>query len=302
MNDVTVDILTSINAAFYEQQHASFSATRDAPWPGWERCDGLWGDVVSDGKTVNVLDLACGNLRFERFLAAAHPDVPMRILAVDACDELAAEALGGMADAAGPGAGEVHDRSAVFGSRVCAAEDARAVHDVTYAHADLVDNVRASRPLVGRAPERKPEESSAPEAPGPFDIVVSFGFMHHIPSYELRERFLGQALGQLSAGGVCAVSLWRFLDDARLAAKADRDHDRAMDELGLASRPDVELEPGDRIIGWQGRKGAWRYCHGFSDDEADRLVVYAADRAELVARFDADGKSGRLNTYLVFRR
>lgn len=346
MNEATIEILTAINAAFYDCQHASFSATRDAPWPGWRRCDALWDDVIdaasagcaaepdpagytvgsdpggraagaaSVGHAVRVLDLACGNLRFERFLAEVRPSTPMHVLAVDACDALASEALADL-------------------------RCRHSAHSITYAHADLIGNARAGH-LLAECPGHLPAERSgrllvgfgagigtgaevgagagvgaragasveagagSPEAAsaddGRFDIVVSFGFMHHIPSYDLRERFLLQAVGHTAPGGVCAVSFWRFLDDTKLAARAERDHARAVEELGLASRDDVQLEPGDRIIGWQAHAGVWRYCHGFSEEGIGRLAASVSDQATLIERFDADGKSGRLNTYLVFRR
>ena len=40
----------------------------------------------------------------------------------------------------------------------------------------------------------------------------------------------------------------------------------------------------------------------FTDAEIDTFVTHAADRAQLVDRFNADGPNDDLNCYLVFRR
>ena len=90
--------LSDITNEFYRTVHASFSATRQSPWAGWERvaevtfpdADGgaAGGGTAGGSRAFDVLDLACGNLRFERFLAGLVPDA--RVWAVDICDELAA--------------------------------------------------------------------------------------------------------------------------------------------------------------------------------------------------------------------
>lgn len=86
--------LIELNNRFYADHAASFSATRSAPWEGWRKAAELleqrgWGRV---GKTPQVLDLACGNLRFEHFLRSTLPDVDPAFHAVDACPELAQDA------------------------------------------------------------------------------------------------------------------------------------------------------------------------------------------------------------------
>ncbi|MDO5024875.1 MAG: class I SAM-dependent methyltransferase, partial [Slackia piriformis] len=122
MDTKTAEILCKTTADFYRAQAASFSATRTAPWHGWVRCvdvmaealgvagrgvpsdaraqfsavedSGCEGAVLTGCATFSVFDLACGNLRFERFLEEALPDASLRIYAVDSCDELVASADG----------------------------------------------------------------------------------------------------------------------------------------------------------------------------------------------------------------
>ena len=89
MRKETAERLSLLTGEFYARTSASFSATRSAPWEGWQR---VLDEMRSDegcSYGLRVLDLACGNLRFERFLAKAWQPGPVEAFAVDACDELA---------------------------------------------------------------------------------------------------------------------------------------------------------------------------------------------------------------------
>lgn len=89
MNTQTAKILCAINSAFYRDNARSFSATRSAPWLGWSTCLEAVDGVCLDGRdAISVLDLACGNLRFEDFFEHAFPDAKAAFHAVDNCDEL----------------------------------------------------------------------------------------------------------------------------------------------------------------------------------------------------------------------
>lgn len=100
--------LIALNNRFYAEHAASFSATRSAPWEGWRRLLALlrnYGPLRSQdaaegmgttggagpGRPYTVLDLACGNLRFEQFLAQELNEAPLHIHAVDSCPALAQE-------------------------------------------------------------------------------------------------------------------------------------------------------------------------------------------------------------------
>lgn len=76
--------LSRLTGEFYRQVGVSFSKTRTAGWPGWERA--LACIAPSTGGSLRILDLACGNLRFERVLFERYPQA--RSYAVDACDEM----------------------------------------------------------------------------------------------------------------------------------------------------------------------------------------------------------------------
>lgn len=307
MDRKTAEILNAINARFYTQNAASFSQTRNAPWEGWRRClqacglelgaptepkptsDALIGSERGPEElTRSVLDIACGNLRFESFLEAEYPQIDWRFFALDNCKPLVDSDPAGLAD------------------------------KVQFTCQDIVGD------LLSGLPAAEPANTPALAAAVPFDIVVSFGFMHHIPSSELRATFLREALGQVKPGGHLIVSFWQFLNDETKRARIEQTHAEALDHFAL-DRPDfdrlapdqavrdrassdrfaldrTDLEAGDYLLGWKGKPEQYRYCHHFTDNEIDQLIAQLATHATLIDSFVADGKTGNLNRYVVLRR
>lgn len=127
-------------------------------------------------------------------------------------------------------------------------------------------------------------------------LTACFGFFHHVPTNELRERLLDALIDATAQGGTLALSLWQFARDPKTLEKA-----LATTEAGCAVL-DIELDEGDYLLGWQERPGAFRYCHSFTDAEIDVLAAHCGGSAELVDRFRADGRTGEMNSYLVFRK
>ncbi|MBO4364921.1 MAG: hypothetical protein J5804_01345, partial [Eggerthellaceae bacterium] len=104
MDETTARRLIALNNEFYRRAAGSFSATRHASWPGWEqvvdsllhdlpgkcmRCEDLprCDHVMGKAAPLRVLDLACGNLRFEAYMEHACPTLPFHFHAVDNCSE-----------------------------------------------------------------------------------------------------------------------------------------------------------------------------------------------------------------------
>lgn len=362
MNKETVRALCQLNTEFYERNAASFSQTRTAAWEGWRRCmaacgfDGFdevaldqpanaqiadqaadvqasgdqatesrsfhnqaptmrpigspsaegtaacaqaeaMGSFGSQSLTRSILDIACGNLRFEAFLANTYPRIDWSFFAVDNCEPLVASSQESI------------------------------VKKVHFTCEDIVSN------LIEGLPAAEPANIPALAAATPFDLVVSFGFMHHIPSFDLRLQFLLEALNQVKPGGYLAVSFWQFLNDCAKRAKIEQTHAEALAffsgcleahandkdvldrEAGsfhsansspsspklLAFDPD-SLEPNDYFLGWKNEPGNYRYCHHFSNEEIDQIIAALAPHAMVVESFSADGKPGNLNRYVVFKR
>lgn len=307
MNRETARALCQLNTEFYERNAASFSQTRTVPWEGWRRCMAACGFDDSDGAALDqpvdaqiadsVLDIACGNLRFETFLSNAYPHIDWSFFAVDNCEPLVAS---GQEDVA------------------------KKVH---FTCEDIVSN------LLDGLPAAEPANVPALAAATPFDLVVSFGFLHHIPSFDLRQQFLLEALSQVKPGGYLVVSFWQFLNDPAKRAKIEQTHaealaffascaetranDRDALDRGAGSsssgNPDLScpkltaffagsLEPNDYFLGWKNEPGNYRYCHHFSGEEIDRIIAAFAPHATVVESFSADGKPSNLNRYVVFKR
>lgn len=306
MNRETARALCQLNTEFYERNAASFSQTRTVPWEGWRRCMAACGFDDSDGAALDqpvdaqiadsVLDIACGNLRFEAFLANTYPHIDWSFFAVDNCEPLVAS---GQEDVA------------------------KKVH---FTCEDIVSN------LLDGLPAAEPANVPALAAATPFDLVVSFGFLHHIPSFDLRQQFLLEALSQVKPGGYLVVSFWQFLNDPAKRAKIEQTHaealaffascaetranDRDALDRGAGSssssnlnpsdlKPPVffadSLEPNDYFLGWKNEPSNYRYCHHFSNEEIDRIITALAPHATVVESFSADGKPGNLNRYVILQ-
>lgn len=78
--------ISRITRGFYEKHAASFSQTRQRAWTGWQRLAVI---MRARDASTTVLDVACGNQRFERFLAQ-EGFIPDAVYAVDACEALLA--------------------------------------------------------------------------------------------------------------------------------------------------------------------------------------------------------------------
>jgi SAM-dependent methyltransferase len=238
------------------------------------------GDLFSDDRqSLLVLDLACGNLRFERFLSAALPKLAIDFYAVDNYAEGAAAGGGAVVQADSRGAAGGGGRS-----------DSRGVAQTPSLHyqsLDILEALASGGPLSERL-----------EAPS-CDLAVAFGFLHHIPLPEQRQAVLASLIEHTRPGGYVAVTFWQFLQNQALAKKARAAHQRALAELQLKGLD--ALEKNDCLLGWQDTPGAYRYCHSFSQTEIDLLAAAVAPQATPVARFNADGRTNNLNTYLILR-
>ena len=293
MDDALAHQLINLTSQFYGKAASSFSATRQQPWEGWEQ---LWelaaprlridaegpmgtprpdeGSKAPEGsasahlgtmggptaeRPLRVLDVGCGNLRFEQFLEAKAPGA-WEAWAVDDCPALMAEG----------------------------ASDGTLAKRTTLQQLDVMGAL-----LEGAGVEELADAFDPP----PVDLAVAFGFLHHVPGADARERLMRALARSVRPGGLVAVSLWQFADDERLRAKAKEATARGRAALDLPP-----LDPGDYLLGWQHDPHLFRYGHSFTEAEADELAQPLAPQARELVRFSADGKSGQLNRYLLLER
>jgi len=118
-----------------------------------------------------------------------------------------------------------------------------------------------------------------------FDLIVSFGVFHHIPSYELRLQLLEFMKSKITNEGLIIISLWQFMEFERFKKK-------------IVS--DTQQEANDFILDWKKGKEANRYCHFVDEAEQNKLIKKA--NLKLIESFRADGKGGNVNTYLVLKK
>ena len=309
MDKTTIQTLCDINTRFYQSNAPSFSATRNAPWLGWKKCARLFEEKVFAGANpnVSVLDLACGNLRFEEFLSEQFPHVAFSFYAIDNCNELLpsekvsaqseesstataltgspestelSEALlggsptvtastgsvesTGLVELAQPKESAQPEKVAQHGAQNKPAglltKDCFASNKIVFQNQDIIvsllDEEHESASQAGethtqanttafqtsktrtqadltasQAGETNAQANQNPASQNCgtfFDIAVSFGFMHHIPTQQLRLKALQKLIDAVRPGGLIAVSFWEFLNNEKLAEKAELTHQQAL--------------------------------------------------------------------------
>ncbi len=127
---------------------------------------------------------------------------------------------------------------------------------------------------------------------GPYDWLVAFAVLHHIPGEGLRKRIVADFARLISSASQVAVSVWQWHNSARLQKRV-----LPWSEVGL--NPD-ELDPGDVLLDWRaGDTIGLRYVHTFDERE---LTELAQSTGFLVQQsFYSDGKTGNMALYQVWQ-
>lgn len=129
-----------------------------------------------------------------------------------------------------------------------------------------------------------------PENLLPFDIILAFAVLHHLPGEALRRKTLLTMRGMLSKTGKFIHSEWQFLNSTRL-----RDRIQPWSELGIRNQ---ELDAGDYLLDWRHEGRGLRYVHHFEKDELIHLAQECGFK--VIETFESDGEGGRLGLYQVW--
>ena len=253
MNRETRKKLNELNRRFYTLRSKEFSASRDHPWPGWEKLLCLL-EIEKYAAPLRVLDVGCGNGRFLRFLMNSGVG-SVHYIGLDQSPELL--------------------ELAKLGTRV------REGDRIEWTEGNLLEeNSRLSLPSDS------------------FDLIAVFGLLHHLPGREERRALLEALQERLRAGGVLALTAWRFRDSTRF----DR-HVVSWEEYNLSATEKIdlaELEAGDHLLSFGDKTLPPRYCH-----DCDMAEISALERhpgLECLSSFESDGRGGNLNRYMLLRR
>jgi SAM-dependent methyltransferase len=269
VNRETIARLDRINREFYAAHAEDFLATRASPWPGWERLLVHLRQHQPPAASSAPKSPAPDGVTATAPAGAA----PLRILDVGCGNGRLGSFLAHRLDRPHHYVGL--DRSLALLRRAHGAP-ARIL-------ADLV--------LSG---------GGVPCRAGRWDAVLVLAFLHHVPSFTLRRTLLSSLARLLRVGGLLVLSCWQFATEERFAHRA-----LPLGEYNqsAAARIDPQdLEPGDYLLRWgDGRDAAAvRYCHHTSPEELGRLL--GGVLATPIDDWYADGKSSRLNWYVVLRR
>ena len=121
----------------------------------------------------------------------------------------------------------------------------------------------------------------------PFNTVLAFSVLHHLPGHDLRHRVLEQVRGLLTPRGRFIHSEWQFLNSPRLLARL-----QPWDLVGIDP---AELEQGDYLLDWRDGGTGLRYVHYFNEPELQRLAQETG--FQVIKTFYSDGKEGNLGLY-----
>ena len=83
MKIATITALNDLNKLFYETVGNEFDRTRQQYWEGWDTFLPTLKNLVNQKRSIKVLDVACGNSRFGRFLNESLPEAEINYTGLD---------------------------------------------------------------------------------------------------------------------------------------------------------------------------------------------------------------------------
>ncbi|MBP7740881.1 methyltransferase domain-containing protein [Candidatus Woesebacteria bacterium] len=247
MDENTILKLNKINNDFYSTVATDFDDSRQYFWEGWKKLI----HYTKDFNQLKSADIGCGNGRFFEFLIKNIPKAEISYLGIDNNEDLLKFAKNNFKK--------------------------NNFDNYQLKKIDIIESLLSKNDFL--------KEDQKLQTNDGFNLIVSFGVMHHIPSYKLRLQLISYLKSKISDNGYIILSLWQFMEFERFRKKVVNYNN---------------FEENDYILDWNRGKKALRYCHFIDEVEQNNLIFDS--KLKLVERFRADGKEGNVNTYLVLKK
>ncbi len=208
-----------------------------------------------DASAISILDLGCGNGRFLSFLDTSVDKSAINYTGVDNNQALLSKA--------GDSSTAEHTKTTLY-------------------QLDIINSLQKNELITAIESISNTKK---------YDVVVSLGFLHHIPSKALRTKFIEVLYQVTQPEGIVVLAFWQPMKSDRMRAKRV--------DPSKVSIKTADLEPGDTILDWKRGAIAYRYCHHFSDQEIEEY--FFDTNWQILTSFAADGKE-KLNKYVVLQK
>ena len=126
----------------------------------------------------------------------------------------------------------------------------------------------------------------------PFEYVLAFSVLHHIPGAYQRVMLLKTVHSLLKERGKFIHSEWQFMNIERLRKRIVPWNEFEVDSS--------ELEEGDTLLDWRREGRGFRYVHQFQTSELERTAD--ASGFKILETFESDGEGGHLGLYQIWEK
>jgi 2-polyprenyl-3-methyl-5-hydroxy-6-metoxy-1,4-benzoquinol methylase len=125
----------------------------------------------------------------------------------------------------------------------------------------------------------------------PFEFVMAFSVLHHIPGTEMRGDVLKQVRSLIAPEGRLAISAWQFLSSKRLLSRI-----QDWSTIGLDA---AQVDQGDFLLDWRSGGQGLRYVHHITEQEFAELAAQSG--FSVLESFYMDGEGARLGLYQIWK-
>mgnify|MGYP001186467836 CR=1 FL=1 len=127
-----------------------------------------------------------------------------------------------------------------------------------------------------------------------YDLIVSFGFMHHIPSPQKRIEFFNYVNQNLNDSGIFCFSVWDF-PGKKYQERVNKEE--IAKELNLN---EAIKDSNDYILDWREGNKAFRFAKYYTESELNTLLEQS--NFEKIYSFTADGRDQKSNRYFIVKK